>query len=366
MPRDLQPARYPHFMARKGANEQNTYRSAKILGQIYDHVELVDFVPVYDTAFDKRILEAFVPEEDHLAAAAKIKSEYDEAVLRIMAQHDIRTEFEVWTTFVMHHSSEWKDFKFHEELGDASLVLKEHFRDLCEQAAGGREFEKLSPFVAAMYKVTHDEMEAALEECRQVKMVGGKEVPVRTTTIENMPLMSFPWLFHTVLGRIANHNFAPRALPAVPKYRPAHQRSSQVEFQPTMPDLISFLPELQQAVVVELEKIEPVKHDITATLNIHTGVHIPLSMVLPPLEVFSSQSLPSSPEQTSESSPDQMMATPDSFSVADSNGYEEDGKVEEDNEYEQEEEEEEEEEEETVVLDTKPSLLERLEQLNTS
>jgi hypothetical protein len=41
---------------------------------------------------------------------------------RIMAQHDIKSEFEVWSTFVMHHGGA-NDYKFHEENGGIAHTI---------------------------------------------------------------------------------------------------------------------------------------------------------------------------------------------------------------------------------------------------
>jgi RNA-dependent RNA polymerase len=67
----------------------------------------------------------------------------------------------------------------------------------------------MGPFVAAMYRVTADEMASAIEECRQIKIVAGKEKRVRHMDAQSMPLMSFPWLFQSILGKIANGEIYP-------------------------------------------------------------------------------------------------------------------------------------------------------------
>lgn len=204
MSRELRPRKWPHFMEKKNKPKEQQYVSKKILGQLYDQVNRVDFVPTFDHPFDKRVLAAYQISPDMLKAAAQLKQQYDAAIRRIMAQHDIKTEFEVWSTFVMHHSGESRDYKFHEEIGRLSQALKDQFRDECRTAAGVTSSSDALPFVAAMYKVTADEMEFALRECRQVVKVGGVETPLRKMVPSSMPLMSFPWLFPQHLGRIAN------------------------------------------------------------------------------------------------------------------------------------------------------------------
>ncbi|KAI4149277.1 MAG: hypothetical protein LQ341_001368 [Variospora aurantia] len=192
MTRDLNPARWPHFMEKENKPE---YHSKKVLGQLFDQVERVDFVPVFDSPFDERVLRAYQIDSKILGSAAVLKRQYDTATRRIMAQHAIKTEFEVWSTFVMHHSKASNDYKFHEEIGRISLALKDRFREECYKAAGSKGFETLGPFVAAMYTVTADEVSQAVREMKET------ETDIKA---DKMPLMSFPWLFKEVLGRIAN------------------------------------------------------------------------------------------------------------------------------------------------------------------
>ena len=132
-----------------------------------------------------------------------IKSDYDAHIRRIMAQHEVKTEFEVWSTFVLQHSRTTNAFKFHEVIWELSVALKEQFRKTCYERAGGKDFNTLAPFVAAMYIVTHGEIADAVWECSQSQDVGGCRRPLREMTADTMPLMSFPWLFPDVLGKIA-------------------------------------------------------------------------------------------------------------------------------------------------------------------
>ena len=203
MPRDLKPPKWPHFMERHNLSADRIYTSRKVLGQLYDQVERVDFVPAYRAPFDDRILNAYKPDADMLDTVRNIKSDYDAHIRRIMAQHEVKTEFEVWSTFVLQHSRTTNAFKFHEVIWELSVALKEQFRKTCYEWAGGKDFNKLAPFVAAMYIVTHREMADAVWECPQFQDVGGRRRPLREMTADTMPLMSFPWLFPDVLGKIA-------------------------------------------------------------------------------------------------------------------------------------------------------------------
>ena len=189
----------------KGKPAEQTYVSHKVLGKLYDQVERVAFNPAFTAPFDARVLNAFHLKEEVLDEARSLKRDYDAHMHRIMAQHAIKTEFEVWSTFVMEHNSS-NDFKFHEQIGSISSALKDRFRNLCVQRAGGKQYEVLGPFVAAMYKATSDEMAIAVKQCSEEQSVSGRKRPLRMMRPDTMPLMSFPWLFQDVLGRIAKLN----------------------------------------------------------------------------------------------------------------------------------------------------------------
>ena len=94
-------------MEKKYKPKSATYHSDKILGQLYDKVESVDFTPQYEEPFDKRILRAYELDEALLKVVRQTKSKYDTAMLRIMAQQEIKTEFEIWSTFGSVEAPRW-------------------------------------------------------------------------------------------------------------------------------------------------------------------------------------------------------------------------------------------------------------------
>ena len=209
LPRHLRITQWPHWADAKNKSKSKIYTSRKILGRLYDKVQRADMQPQWDCKFDSRILQAYELDNAILDQARKAKQEYDTALLRIMAKFSIKTEFEVWTTFVMEHASDFGDYKFVETIGEETYVLKDHHQHLCMEVVGTDKADKeymakMGPFVAAMYKVTAQELEAALEECKKMKLVRGLQVPVREKTAETMPFISFPWLFPRELGIIAN------------------------------------------------------------------------------------------------------------------------------------------------------------------
>lgn len=187
-------------------NKKTTYHSQKALGKIYDKVvnKVIQFNPIWDNPFDKRITKRFTLENDMLKDARKIKSEYDTSVRRLLSQHDLKTEFELWTAFAMTKPAIGTDYKQQEDLGHDYDALKHRFRETCYKAAGGQNREQIDPFVAAMYVVTEEEVKIALYEHNRGPINdGGVIQPPRRLDARSMPLISFPWIFHWVLIRIA-------------------------------------------------------------------------------------------------------------------------------------------------------------------
>ncbi|KAH7381767.1 RNA dependent RNA polymerase-domain-containing protein [Cadophora sp. MPI-SDFR-AT-0126] len=232
MSKDLRPRKWPHFMEKKHKPKEAQYHSEKILGQLYDKVEKVNFTPQYEEPFDKRILRAYTLDDSILKAARQVKSKYDVHMKRIMAQQEIKTEFEIWSTFVLSRPRIGSDYKVQEEVGRVSESLKDQFRLECVERAGGTDFSVLGPFVAAMYKVTKEELDIALAECRATKMVGGNSVPVRKMEPGYMPFISFPWLFEKELGRIAtgiatSDDLEGLGMPSLALKEPGHYRNRQ-------------------------------------------------------------------------------------------------------------------------------------------
>lgn len=204
MTRNLYPQMWPHFMEKKYQPKEKTYTSQKILGQLYDSVDRIDFVPHLEMSFDKRIIDCGIePSADLKQFARQLKEEYDASMRRIMAQHEIKTEFEVWSTFVLSHANMSKDYKFHEELGALSSSLRDRFRNACYEKVGGRDFKLLGPLAVAMYSVTHDEIVTALKKYRGEHTNDELESHRETPGIDKLPLISFPWVLPTVLGKIA-------------------------------------------------------------------------------------------------------------------------------------------------------------------
>jgi RNA-dependent RNA polymerase len=208
MPKRLKVTKWPHWAELKNKAKKHIYYSNKVIGKLYNMVQRIDFIPAWDLPPDKRILEAYQLDEEILEAARALKSEYDAAIGRLMARFGVKSDFEVFTTFALEHSEDFGDYKFAETIGEAVGATKDHFRNLCYEKAGTtaeeRDPEKIARFAAAMYTATAQELTVAANECKKSKLKGGQWIPLKQPTLENMPFMSFPWLFEAELGRIAN------------------------------------------------------------------------------------------------------------------------------------------------------------------
>ncbi|KAM0275409.1 hypothetical protein ACHAPA_000271 [Fusarium lateritium] len=203
--RDQQPRKWPHFMEKK-----NSYHSRKALGVIFDKVahKAVEFTPIWDSPFDQRITKKFELDNETLRAARKIKTQYDTSMRRLLSQHALKTEFELWTGFAMSKPAVGSDYKVQEDLRNEYSSLREKFITTCIEAAGGKQPEKLERFVAAMYTVTEEETKIALfEHHRGPVNDAGTILQPRKLEPKSMPLISFPWIFHPEMCRIATDGF---------------------------------------------------------------------------------------------------------------------------------------------------------------
>lgn len=196
--RRFQPRKWPHFMEKK-----NSYRSKKALGRIFDKVcrQSAGFRPDWVDEFDQRVLGCFKLDNGMLKAARKIKSQYDTCVHRILTQHNVGTEFELWTSFAISKPAVGSDYKRQEHLGKEYDTLKQPFREICYEAAGGRSGDKIDPFVAAVYKVTEEQIKIAFFEHNQGPVnEGGQITGPRKLEARSMPLVTSPWIFHWAMN----------------------------------------------------------------------------------------------------------------------------------------------------------------------
>ncbi|CAG8893957.1 unnamed protein product [Penicillium nalgiovense] len=203
MARSLDPKFWPHFMEKRFKRPSSIYKSTKILGQLYDAVVTPNFVPKLEKPFDSRILESpLSPASDtYMEYARELKAEYDMSMRQIMAQYEINTEFEVWSTFVLRHSFVVKDYKMQEDLGRIVGTLRRGFRHQCYDKVG-RDGGNIPDLVIAMYRVTQEQVAAALEARRNEALLR-EDISIVEVNSTELPLISFPWIFPDVLGDVA-------------------------------------------------------------------------------------------------------------------------------------------------------------------
>lgn len=200
---ELFPKEWPHWMPGKPKSKQ--YISREVIGVLYDMVQPQPFAPRLEKPFDRRILDAYVLTDAYLEKARELKIGYDQQIRRVMIQHSIKTEFEVWTAFVMEHNREQHWYSLAEDLGNLMSNIKTDFqaqvREYLELADSGymiseKAFDILAPFVAAMYTVTEQEVTQWKENKLDL----------------DAPLITFPWLFSRELGKIATRQSGPSVL----------------------------------------------------------------------------------------------------------------------------------------------------------
>ncbi|CAI7578194.1 unnamed protein product [Penicillium glandicola] len=203
MARSLDPKFWPHFMEKRFKRPSSIYKSTKILGQLYDAVVTPDFVPKLEKPFDSRILESplAAASETYMEYARELKAEYDMNMRQIMAQYEINTEFEVWSTFVLRHGFVIRDYKMQEDLGRIVGTLRRGFRHQCYDKVG-RHGGNIPALVIAMYRVTQEQVSAALE-ARRNEALQREDLSIVEVNSTELPLISFPWIFPDVLGDVA-------------------------------------------------------------------------------------------------------------------------------------------------------------------
>ncbi|RYP35174.1 hypothetical protein DL767_003951 [Monosporascus sp. MG133] len=183
----LRPTEYPHFMEKNA----RTYKSQKVLGQMYDFVQRIRFEARFNDHFDERIILMYKPDDNLLLKARAMKLQYDAALQTILLQYGLETEFELFTTFVLNtFKFRTTDYKIPEIIGNVRNELHERFIQAAVKEAGtkGRQGESFLRLVAAFYRVTW-------EHVQRNKLRN-----------EDRPFISFPWIFHKELCSIATES----------------------------------------------------------------------------------------------------------------------------------------------------------------
>lgn len=292
MTRDLEPYEWPHFMEKRFVSAGKIYKSKKILGQLYDSVEKIHFVPHLGMPFNSPILnckpELMILSEDFLQFARTLKSDYDSSIRRVMAQHGIKTEFEVWSSWILNHNNLSRDYNIQEDLGRISTLIRQGFRHQCYEKAGGRSFEALAPLVLAMYRVTHEDLVTAQEAAQE--SAGSEDgfdhdqfSDDPEPNMAKLPLISFPWLFDEYLGRISHGHLdlhAIQSFMATKAETPGSKFYTQEEMQQITADLPidGWLrkPKFERSTLLpRRESASTYDTELVNDLNIDSGIDMP-------------------------------------------------------------------------------------------
>ncbi|EFY93089.1 suppressor of ascus dominance [Metarhizium acridum CQMa 102] len=259
----MQPERWPHFMEKK-----STYRSKKALGALYDEVakHTFQFRPEWGHSFDERILERYEFDKSTLTAAREIKAQYDSAIRRLMVQYHVETEYELYTGWVMSNTSISSNYKRQEDLGLEFDVVKQRFREQCCNVAGGSEAPQLDKFVAAMYKVTEEQVNKARNRGDDEPVSHQNEADPSEELKPNVPLISFPWIFHWVMIRLAmGDKYKPgESVLAAARRACLFNRHSHLKSQPKPVDIaaaetlsgVDTNEDMEHGVISDVQKIE--------------------------------------------------------------------------------------------------------------
>jgi hypothetical protein len=130
MDRRLRPRSYPHFMEKV---DKASYHSESVLGKIYDRITEFEFTP--DT--DARLNEALLVDGHELYhdEARRVKREYDEAVLSVMNQFGIATEWEAVSGWIVQFNTllSKRDFHLREQVMELMGGIIRNFRKRFEE-----------------------------------------------------------------------------------------------------------------------------------------------------------------------------------------------------------------------------------------
>ena len=190
---EIRRVSYPDFMEKP---DRPSFVSDTPLSRMYRHVKL-NMVDQEVSGDYGRVLQASPEMHEWIDYATTLKKGYDEAVRRLMAQYGVVNETEVVTGFLLDFDSRYsgkREFDMRSDLADKYSAIREMYREQVEQTSStGSEGQRLAPLqtdkrrdaiVAAMYDVTHSQLVAVADK--------------------SQAMISFPWIYHDVLGRLSN------------------------------------------------------------------------------------------------------------------------------------------------------------------
>lgn len=199
MPPSLIRKEFPDFMEK---TNKPSFTTDAPLSLMYRQVKSSIFKFMPTTKYDNTLCN--VPGMlDWLDFARSLKQEYDREMQRLMKQYGIKNEAEIVTGFILEYSQQFSDkneYKMRLDVANQYATIKDIYRGrvnkISDHDAAGDLLDRYTAdsrkeaIVAAMYDVTF---------CDLVE-----DTPVEGEVPQNSRL-SFPWIFHEILGRLSNH-----------------------------------------------------------------------------------------------------------------------------------------------------------------
>ncbi|RKP08055.1 RNA dependent RNA polymerase-domain-containing protein, partial [Thamnocephalis sphaerospora] len=130
MERRLRPRSYPHFMEKP---DKAMYKSDSVVGKIYDRATECKFEPITTVELDEWLLED--GHELYHDEARDLKRQYDEAILSVMSQFGIASEWEVVSGWIIQYNSllNKRDFHLREQVMNLVDGIVRKFRKSFEE-----------------------------------------------------------------------------------------------------------------------------------------------------------------------------------------------------------------------------------------
>ncbi|MCO5586594.1 hypothetical protein L7F22_040535 [Adiantum nelumboides] len=192
LPTDLRPQKYPDFMEK---SDKPSYKSEKVLGKLFQAVVKADkdekvssFTRQEAVRFYDKELE-FPGFQDYLEEAEALKNCYDEKLLDLMYQYDVKTEAEIYTGHIL-SISKW----FRKRPGEAKERIMRAMSSLRKEARS---------WLRNKYDDDNDDDEISYEELKRASAwyyvtYHPDCIPIDVDE-KYGHLISFPWVVHDKL-----------------------------------------------------------------------------------------------------------------------------------------------------------------------
>jgi RNA-dependent RNA polymerase len=188
IPPELRAKQFPDFMEKP---DKPTYRSKKVLGELYRSIKEEEYEPYTDSEFDESLrVDGY---EKYLENARILKAEYDLNVKGLMNQFGVMTEFEVTSGYIVNTITKVDKKKPRDivkSVMDAFIPIRKCYRKKFEEEFG-------------------DETNAFTQKAKESKAFAWYYVtyhPSELSELGDENMISFPWIVYDILCDIAIKN----------------------------------------------------------------------------------------------------------------------------------------------------------------